>query len=265
MSLLQAVRFRLFALHYKRIVRMFPEVEDYSLFSFWHAVDKRRKKIHCSSMSGYLRLLDSDPEEREYVRKNLTFNGTHFFRGEDWEVFNRECLSRFAGKERVDIWCAGCSSGEEAYSVIASLMDYVPPDRIFVLATDYNDMLLEKCREGSYFNMHYEEIPAKYRHYVTRGEKKFVFREDIRGRITVKNLNLLTDDYPTGFDIVICRNVIKFFREDRRREIKEKLALCINPGGFLFTSSDQNSLEYIDSPESLGLEQVDGRCIYRKR
>ena len=82
----------------------------------------------------------------------------------------------------------------------------------------------------------------------------------------MKNLNLLTDPFPAGFDVILCRNVLKFFSPQKIAQIQEQLAHSLNRGGFLFLSADDHhyDLEFINAPASMGLEQMDDRCIYRK-
>ena len=250
---------------YRRIIAAVPELASYKAHQKEH-VRARAKEKGCEDLRAYARLLRRDPEELEFLKTNLTFKGTHFFRGNDWDFFNEKCLSAFAGRDRVRVWCASCSSGEEAYSVVLSLLDYVPLEAIELLASDYNDELLAKCREGRYYNMHFEEIPERYRHYVIPGKPKFTFPPEIVAKMQTRNINLLTDDFPAGFDVVLCRNTLKFFKRDAILAVQKKLAAAVKPGGYLFLSSDgnHNREEFIRDPGSMGLEEMEDRCIYRK-
>ncbi len=250
---------------YRRIIAAVPELASYKAHQKAH-IRARAKEKGCRDLKAYCGLLKRDPEELDFLRTHLTFKGTHFFRGNDWEFFGENCLSSLAGRKRVRVWCASCSSGEEAYSVVLSLLDYVPLDAIEMLASDYNDELLQKCREGRYYNMHFGEIPERYRHYVIPGKPKFTFPPEIVEKMQTRNINLLTDEFPAGFDVVLCRNTLKFFRPEAILAVQKKLAAALNPGGFLFLSEDDGhrSDERIERPGSLGLQELEGRCIYRK-
>ena len=252
-------------IYYERIVEAVPEIGSYKKDTarFVHALALERGY---ANFKDYFNALRFDEGERAYLKTHLTNKGTHFFRGDDWEFFNEACLSTFAGKTGIKVWCAGCSSGEEAYSVVMSLLDYVSPGDIDVLASDYSDELLAKCNAASYFNMHLEEVPEKYRHHLDLGEKKFSIKQDVREVVHTQNINLVTDEYPSSFDIVVCRNVMKFFSPDVIARVKEGLVAALNPGGFLFVSTDDNhkGVELIERPHSQGLRRMGERGIYEK-
>ncbi len=71
----------------------------------------------------------------------------------------------------------------------------------------------------------------------------------------------MSDEYPTGFDLILCRNVIKFFTPDKRIETQHKLAQSLKPDGLLVLSEE----EIVANPELMGLMRIDDTCIYRKR
>ena len=250
--------------YFTRIAKLVPEIASYKKGTHLQVSDIGETR-GCPTLRKYYALLKSSESERDYLRVNLTKKGTHFFRGDDWEYFNAACLSTFAGKS-VKAWCAGCSSGEEAYSLVMSLLDYVPLEDIDVLATDYNDELLAKCEKGDYGNLHYGEVPEKYQHYLEKGEKRFVVKQELRDVVHTAPLNLITDEYPEPFDIIVCRNVIKFFSFDVIPQVKRRLVASLKPGGFLFVSTDGNhsGRELIDEPEAMGVRQMGGRGIYQK-
>ena len=75
--------------------------------------------------------------------------------------------------------------------------------------------------------------------------------------------NLLSDEYPDGFDLILCRNVVKFFEDGARFQVQNRLASSLNNGGFLVVSDDLGR-ERIPDSESIGLTQIDNTCIYRK-
>ncbi|MBQ8994879.1 MAG: hypothetical protein IJ091_03605 [Oscillospiraceae bacterium] len=250
---------------YRRLSLWIPELAMYKTDTLEFLADTAKKKGF-SDLSSYADHLEDHPSDLEALRTNLTFLGTHFFRGNDWDFFDKNCLASFQNASDVRVWCAGCSSGKEVYSLIMLLHQYVPLESIHVLATDYNDKMLEDTKNGVYYNMHLAEIPeALQKRFLTIREKKFTFNDDIREIIDTKNLNLLTDSYPTGFDIILCRNVLKFFDPPVITEVHKKLVPSLNPGGYLFVSTDDgDDLETVKDPVALGLEQIGDRSIYRK-
>lgn len=251
--------------YYQRISKFIPSLTSYKKETVVY-VEKRAAEAGYDNIKDYYRLLKNNEEERRILSQRLTLTGSHFFRGDEWEYFNKKCLSAFKGADQVSVWCAGCSSGQEVYSVIMSLMDYVPIENITVLATDYNDEMIAKTKAGKYYNMHIDEVPAHYRKYVIEGAPQFTFRSDILSAVRTEKLNLLTDPYPAGFDIILCRNVIKFFAKKQIPKVQKNLAASLSPGGYLFVgNSDGNKkIEMIEDPAALGLVQEDSLCIYRK-
>ena len=250
---------------FNEITALVPEIGLYKKRTIRH-VRRLAAEKGCKNLKSYYRLLCSDAGEREELRLNLTLKGTHFFRGDDWGFFAEQCLSTFTGKTGIKIWCAGCSSGEEAYSTIMALLDYVELDDIDVLATDYNDELLEKCAKADYAMLHLKEIPERYRAHLDIGEKRFSPKQGLRDVVHTENLNLLFDDYPAPFDVIVCRNVIKFFSMESIPMVQRKLARSLEPNGYLFLSTDDNDcgLELIKDCAGMGLSQIGERSIYQK-
>ncbi len=125
--------------------------------------------------------------------------------------------------------------------------------------------MLARCRKGTYGPTHYEEIPEKYRSNLVKINSNFTFKQQIKDRIKTQYLNLLLDEYPQGFDIITCRNVIKFFTPDMIKEVQKKLVNSLNPGGFLFlaVNIEGGNRETIDNPAVLHVRQF-GQSIYQK-
>lgn len=226
------------------------------------------------SLKRYYEHVVSDNGALEKLKIRLTFLGTHFFRGEIWPRLREVCQEAFQNsvKDKVRVWCAGCSEGMEIYSILMVLLDFLPAEKLDILATDYNPDMISKSRKGVYPLKLVDEIPSEYRHYVGTylPEEKEGFNtlmmmlpSSLREMIRFRGHNLLTDEYPEGFDLILCRNVIKFFDQDFKRQVQGKLAASLNEGGFLVVSDDLMRERVID-PESLGLGQIEGSCIYRK-
>ena len=229
----------------------------------------------CRSLEAFYDLAATRPE---LLQGNLTFVGSHFFRGSVWPALRKACEAAFSGsgRDRIRIWCAGCASGKEVYSVLMLLLDLVPAERIELLATDYNQEMLRLCQDGVYSLRTIDEIPREYLRYTEkyRPEKggrtefsqrrQFRFRLQLRGLVQTRHLNLLVDPYPEGMDLILCRNVIKFFDGATRLQVQQGLARALNPGGLLVVSDEDLDKEGIRDPQSLGLRQIEGSCIYRK-
>ena len=149
-----------------------------------------------------------------------------------------------------------------------ALAEHVDPDRIEVLATDYNEELLERCRRASYSVSRLEEVPERYRHYLCMSDtgKRFSFSDELLGSVTVRHLNLLEDEYLEEFDLISCRNVIKFFARDAKARVLAGLASSLAPGGYLFLATNNfgSLMESIPRPAKLGLRRIGHTNIYQR-
>ena len=255
---------------YRKIAEIVPNLVLYKDSTLDHLC-RMASRQGCANLDEYHDYLLAHDDELESLKMNLTLIGTNFFRGDDWGYFSEACLSHFRGRESVKVWCAGCSSGKEVYSVILSLLDYVDLGCVQVLATDYNDDMVAACRRAVYPCWELDRIPRRYLKYVEPYSKglaqpEFTFDEAIKAVVTVGTIDLLTDEYPVGFDVILCRNVLKFFEPSVIPRVQERLVQSLNDGGFLFVATDDNhgGKELIKDPAGMGVVQMDGRCIYRK-
>ena len=260
---------------YEIIKQRIPELEDYKKSTILHVKDRAVAR-GCGTLEAYCRLLEKDPGESAWLRSNLTLSGTSFFRGRGWDFLRSVCMPELAKRGSVKVWCAGCAGGEEVYSVIMALLDHVPADAIELLATDYNEAVLQRCREGTYYVRLRRYIPEEYRHYAvpvfrcrsakdlarTVVRRPFTFPDGIRNIIRTEKVNLLTDPYPEGSDLILCRNVMKFFSPDVIPAVQERLAASLAENGFLFVSEDPK--EQIEDPEKMSLRQTEETTVYQK-
>ena len=262
---------------YKKLEGLIPNLESYNKRSLLRQLRFQSYRKGYRTLDDFYNALVSGKESLDTIKENVTYIGTHFFRGDVWPDLQKQCKEAFSDtkKEHINVWCAGCSSGKEVYSVLMLLLEVLPAKNISLLATDYNQEMIKRCKEGSYPLNTLTEIPGKYRYYTEKyipEERKgldlahryqFRFREDIRNKVSAQYLNLITDEFPTGFDLILCRNVMKFFKEDVRKEVQRKLSDSLNVGGFLVVS-DELEKEGIQEPKALGLRRVSNTCIYYK-
>lgn len=254
---------------YEKIKILLPELNSYKRSTVLYFQDLAEKNGF-DNLEDYFDYLQREPGAVNELKTNLTLQDTQFFRGSDWPYLLEKCLPVLAERDKIRVWCAGCAGGNEVYSILLALRDVVPLERVDLLASDYNEAMLESCRNGEYSIGFLKQIPRRYWCCVEPGRglhrHRFTFTEELKSRIRTENVNLLTDEYPKGFDLLLCRNVIKFFSPEAIAETQKKLAASVAPGGFLFLSVDgeNNYKELIPHPEELGLRQEGERPIYRK-
>ena len=147
---------------------LIPELAEYNRAGTFKRLRSRAFLNGFHNLDGYYNSLLTDENELSYLRKNLTYIGSHFFRGSVWQRLGEICRDKFAtsGEETIRVWSAACSNGKEVYSILATLLDFLPAEKLDILATDYNDFALGQCLEGCYSMRTMDEIPKKYWRYI---------------------------------------------------------------------------------------------------
>ncbi len=205
----------------------------------------------CVAYCDYLR---NRADELDRLVAQMTTNVTCFMREEDHFECLREVvwpdLRRRAARRgyRIRAWSAGCSTGEEPYSMAMILADCLEregggePWTLEVLATDLNPDVLRAAREGIFTEERVRRVPPDLlRRFFQRGTgaRTGLYRvtEQLRQVVTFARLNLMADRYPAreGFDIIFCRNVAIYFGAQDRLALWKRLAACLAGGGYLFS------------------------------
>jgi chemotaxis protein methyltransferase CheR len=217
-------------------------------------------------------------EQLEILTGQLTINETYFWREPD--VFNAltekilpEIITRKAGDEkRLRIWSAGCSTGEEPYSLAIALCRAIPAIKdwnITILATDINPRILKKAAAGVYGEWSFRNAPAwlKERYFCRRPDGKHEINSDIKKMVVFAYLNLAEDIYPTpvnntnAMDIIFCRNVLMYFVPSRGKHAAHKLYKSLVDGGYFMTGACE--LSQVQFPQFSAVN-FPGAIIYRK-
>jgi len=200
-----------------------------------------------------VRMADGADERRKMIEA-LTTNVTRFFREpHHFEILKSEVLPKITARardgERIRFWSAGCSSGEEPYSIALTLLSLMPDAGkydIRILATDINQGVLRRGREGSYEQSALTLVGNKLRERwfepFETAEGKRIFRAcpELRGLVTFRVANLINPWPMKGpFQVVFCRNTVIYFDEATRAEIWAKMAELIAPGGYLFVGHSE--------------------------
>jgi chemotaxis protein methyltransferase CheR len=201
----------------------------------------------CREYYDYLTGKRDNRQELQKLLPFLTVGETYFFRYHaHYEALRTILATELAGckKKRIRLWSAGCSTGEEPYSMAITVMEALPDWRerdIRILATDINNRSLKKAREGVYGPWAMRVIDKRYlgRYFTTLG-KSYLVSDEVKGLVDFSHLNLLADDFPTSagefreIDVVFCRNVMIYFSLATTRTVVDKIAATLAPGGCLF-------------------------------
>lgn len=233
---------------------------------------RRLRALRISSFAEYVDLIGNDDagEERRQLINALTTNLTSFFREAhhfDYlgDTILRDVAARSRAGGRLRIWSAGCSSGEEPYSIAMTLSARLPELARWdarILATDIDTNMVATGLAGRYEAARAEGIPDSFRkRFVAQsGDGAYVQMSDaIRNLIAFRQLNLLGPWPMRGpFDAIFCRNVVIYFDKPTQRALFDRFADILAPGGWLFVGHSETLFRLSDRFESCG------RTIYRK-
>jgi chemotaxis protein methyltransferase CheR len=200
----------------------------------------------------YYRLVESDEQERVRMLDCICTNETHFFREPKQFAFLEsrvfpEWVTRTEGgrmPRRVRVWSAGCSTGEEPYSLAMSFLARFPPSsgwEIDILATDLSTRALEKARSAVWPLEKAKEIPSPYlKSFMLKGTGpqagSMKAGPEIRSRVRFQRLNLNADPFPLAdrFDLILCRNVLIYFDALSKGRVMGRLIDRLDAQGYLF-------------------------------
>lgn len=237
-------------------------------------LSRRLRALGMTAFREYREYLAENPSELESFINAISTNLTKFFReAHHFDHFRTHVAVPFVqaahGKmgQRLRVWSAGCSTGEEPYSVAVVLKREIRDiDRhdVKILATDIDTEVLGKGARGEYPAASIDEVPKTYREFFqpaggNRNSEQVVVNRDVRTLITFRRLNLMEKWPFTGnFDAIFCRNVMIYFDGPTKTALVERFTQKLKPGGWL----------YIGHSESLvgahaGLRLI-GRTTYRR-
>ncbi len=190
-----------------------------------------------TNLYDYWRTLNKDPVMLSELVDFLTINVSNFFRNvERFEDLETRILPELleTGKT-LRVWSAGCSAGQEPYSIAMLLKDLTPRTRHYILATDVNRTVLQVAQDGIYTEDDVKEVkPLLLAKYFTKQGDEFRLDNSIRQMVTFRVHNLLSDPYETDFDLIVCRNVMIYFTEEAKVRVFKGFFESLRPGGTLF-------------------------------
>ena len=206
------------------------------------AVRMRARGVH--TFRDYARLLDDDGAEYDRLLDALTINVTKLFR--NWDVYSALSTSVVPAlwarpAERIQIWSAGCSSGEEPYSLAVLMHRHAARageahrlGRVDVLGTDIDRASLAAAERGTFEEGDFADTPSELRDRYFAPTPPFGIVPEVRRLVRFARHDLLTDPPPgTTFDLVSCRNVLIYFDRDTQERLFMRFHAAIAPGGFL--------------------------------
>ena len=182
----------------------------------------------------------------------ITTNHTFFMREVDHFYYFRDTVLPYFTKAVTDkdlrIWCAGCSSGEEPYTLGMIVDEFFGSEKLYwdtkILATDISNKVLEEAKKGIYANKEIDTLPAKWRlnYFNKLDSETSVIIDRIKSEIILRKFNLMETVFPfkKKFHVIFCRNVMIYFDENTKTNLVKKFYDYLEPGGYLFIGHSES-------------------------
>jgi len=241
--------------------------------------ERRQRRGDRLALQDYAALLEGPQgsEELGCLVELVRVGETRFFRlGDQQRALRRVCLPELSSRREAPlrIWCAGCASGEEPYTVAMIVDDWSRTQDgapgFEVLATDLSADALSVARAGRYSRESLAGVPASLleRCFEPDGEQWRV-RPEVASRVRFQAHNLVDQPYPGGFDLVFCRNVLIYFERATREAVARRLADSITMHGFLFLGEGEilqpppSSFQMLRTPDGLIYQRTEAAAAER--
>lgn len=248
------------------------DFKEYSRAHIKRRVKTRLVKSSISNISELTHRVIYDEIFFKEILLDFSINVTEMFRDPEFFKSVREIIFPILESyPQIKIWHAGCSSGEEVYSMAIMLKEYGLYDRCQIYATDFNEKILKKAKDGIY---PLELIKDYTKNYISaNGEKSFsdyymanydsvIFESELKKNITFAEHNLVTDGEFGEMNLILCRNVMIYFDKTLQNKVNRLFSNSLLKGGFLCLGTKE-TLKYFDGYEDF-VELAEESKIYRK-
>ena len=253
---------------YEQFVRQVHQLMKIDLSQYKEAQMKRRltsfrDKKGFSDFEPFIQALKTDRQLRYEFLDRMTINVSEFFRNLNrWQVLESKIIPQILKTTtHLKVWSAACSTGEEPYTIAIILSKFRSIDAYTIVATDIDDKALHIAKLGTYRERSFKNVPedVKTRYFLKDGHT-YVINDDLKKHIVFQKHDLLSDPFDSGFDLIVCRNVMIYFTEEAKDRLYEKFSRSLKKDGFLFVGST----EQIFDPQKYGMARED-TFFYRKR
>ena len=212
---------------------------------------RRLRSLRIASFDDYVRFLELEPAEWEHCTNALTTNVTAFYREEHhFAILAAHAASFPLREEPFRVWSAGCSTGEEPYTIAMCLAEALPASRFTVTATDLDTQVLATASEAVYpVESVLKLSEERQRRFFMRGKGAFEGRARVRRELAAHveflRLNLMDEEWPIegGLDAIFCRNVMIYFDKPTQRHLVERFSRLLHPSGLFFAGHAESLLD----------------------
>lgn len=234
----------------------------YKRASLMRRVEKRMQQVETATFSEYLDYLEVHPQEFDSLFNTILINVTSFFRDPDsWGVFAKMAIAPLVKRgEQIRVWCAGCATGQEAYSLAILLCEAMSPsefqERVKLYATDVDESALAQARVATYDERALENLTEERRekYFMRDAGGIFAFRPDLRRSVIFGRHDLVQDAPISKLDLLTCRNTLMYLNGETQGRILARLHFALKPDGFLFLGRAEMLLSHANLFEPVDLQ-----------
>ncbi|MGE5340169.1 MAG: CheR family methyltransferase [Candidatus Omnitrophota bacterium] len=221
---------------------------------------KRLRELNFNTFEQYIARLESDMDEISFFINRITTNLTKFYREKNqFDVFQHRILpiikenKKRKGEKKLRIWSAGCSTGEEVYTILFELFKAYqghPPLSVDVkiLGSDIDTEVLKKAHSAQYTTEELKGLDpiALDTYFDQLSDTDYRMQDWLRKFVVFKRINLVYDEFhfKNKIDIIFCRNVLIYFNKETRKRVYEKFHTVLNNPGFFFSGHSENLFKF---------------------
>lgn len=226
---------------------------DFSMYkpsTVGRRIERRMSLEECPVIEEYIELISTDERKLDTLYKDLLIGVTEFFRdSKAWEMIEAEVIPNLCDLVSVDreirIWVPGCATGEEPYSLAILLHEHLTKlaksVNVKIFATDVHKTSLDKAGLGLYPPAALAALsPERVKRYFSRQDDELLISPEIRRMVVFARHNLTVDPPFTKLDLIVCRNLLIYFKPDVQRKILSLFHFSLNVNAFLFLGSSES-------------------------
>lgn len=227
------------------------DFSGYKLGTIKRRISRRMATIHIESIETYLNFLKSNQEEVEFLAHDLLIHVTAFFRDQEEFTYLQTTIipaivDNHPPEEVLKIWCAGCATGEEAYSIAILIREYLDKTNkqleVKIFATDINKKMISTASKGIYpestaKNLSQERLTG----FFTRAGNTFQVKPELRKMLIFATQDLVRNPPYCQIDLISCRNVLIYMTPVLQQKVLSILNFGLRKGGYLFLGSSENA------------------------
>lgn len=229
--------------------RLKVDLSQYKQTQMRRRINTMVKAKNCKTYMDFLKECDKDETLWERFVDRLTINVSEFFRNNekftDLTQTYIPSLVKTKSSGPLKIFSAGCSTGEEPYTLAMIMADKFNNIPYNIYAVDFDTKILNRAKEGLYTKQQVAGVPVNYlKQYFTQVGDNYQIKPEMKRNIQWDKMNILTATFKKDYDLILCRNVVIYFNEDSKAVLFEKFSNSLRQGGVLFVGASERINNY---------------------